>query len=199
MTFAMPRALRRTDSCPTIRETMKDLAQAKALLDEINAAISGYDAVLKERARDILLEEAFGVAPPRDARVPAELRRLAERVHRGGRRGRLTGGALLEQWRPESMAERALLGAYVLSAGRADRTVTSQAINAELKRHGLPVPNITRAIESNLRSRPPLMLQKKKLGTTRQARKQYAITEAGVQYVEGQLAVMATRSEGAAD
>jgi hypothetical protein len=178
---------------------MKDLAQAKALLDEINAAISGYDAVLKERARDILLEEAFGAVAGRESKVPAELRRLAARGHRLGRRARVTGSVLLEQWRPEAMAERALLGAYVLSAGRADRTVTSQSINAELKRHGLAVPNITRAIESNLRSRPPLMVQKKKLGTTRQARKQYAITESGVQYVETQLAALAAGSGNAAD
>lgn len=165
---------------------MKDLAQAKALLDEINAAISGYDAVLKERARDILLEEAFGVKPVdggREGEGPARRARAGPVP----RRARGSAGALLEQWRPDSMAERALLGAYVLSGGRADRTVASQAINAELKRHGLPVPNITRAIESNLRSRPPLMIQKKKLGTTRQARKQYAMTQAGVELVEARL------------
>jgi len=166
---------------------MKDLAHAKALLDEINAAISGYDSVLKERARDILLEEAFGVRPAAGP-LPPELRRLVDRGQRRGRRGRVSTGALLEQWRPNAMAERALLGAYVLSGGRPDRVVASQAINAELKRHGLPVPNITRAIESNLRSRPPFMVQKKKLGTTRQARKQYAMTQAGVEFVEAQLA-----------
>ena len=93
----------------------------------------------------------------------------------------------MEEWKPETMAERALLGAYVLARGRPDRTVTSQAINAELKRNGLPVPNITRAIESNLRTRPPLMVQKKKMGTTRQARKQYALTQEGVDLVESKL------------
>ena len=35
---------------------MEELQEVKALLDEINDAISGYDPVLKERARDILLE-----------------------------------------------------------------------------------------------------------------------------------------------
>jgi hypothetical protein len=96
-------------------------------------------------------------------------------------------GTLLGQWSPETMAERALIGAYTLSRGKADKTVTSQAINAELKRAGIPVPNITRAIESNLRAKPPLMMQKKKMGTTRQARKQYAITPEGVEFVEGKL------------
>lgn len=183
---------------------MTDLREVRALLDEINAAISSYDPILKERARDILLERAFqGGSTPAVAASEPEAAATEEPVKRrpGRPKGSGTGprrqvqqvGALVEQWRPETMAERALLGAYVLSKGRPDRTVTSQAINAELKRNGLPVPNITRAIESNLRSRPPLMTQKKKMGTTRQARKQYAITQEGVDLVEGRL-----RAAGAA-
>jgi hypothetical protein len=178
---------------------MQELQEVKALLDEINNAISGYDPVLKERARDILLDRAFGVRAPRAGARPAESGEPAasgeEAPRRRGRpRGstnvRRSGGGistLVERWKPETMAERALLGAYVLARGRPERTVTSQAINAELKRNGLPVPNITRAIESNLRARPALMVQKKKMGTTRQARKQYALTQEGVDVVESKL------------
>ena len=186
---------------------MDDLQEVKALLDEINATISSYDPVLKERARDILLERAFGTrgtrgAPARAARPQdddegAAAEPAGEEAPR--RRGRPRGstnarragsgsvGSIIERWKPETMAERALLGAFVLARGRPDRTVTSQAINAELKRNGLPVPNITRAIESNLRARPPLMVQKKKMGTTRQARKQYALTQEGADLVEAKL------------
>jgi hypothetical protein len=179
---------------------MQELQEVKALLDEINDAISGYDPVLKERARDLLLERAFGTRggrpAPRAASDEVDAGAAAEDAprRRGRPRGstttrRATGGisSLVERWRPETMAERALLGAYVLARGRADRTVTSQAINAELKKNGLPVPNITRAIESNLRTRPPLMVQKKKMGTTRQARKQYALTQEGVDLVESKI------------
>lgn len=179
---------------------MEELQEVKALLDEINEAISGYDPVLKERARDILLDRAFGARARSTARPAvaeesgeaageeAPRRRGRPRGSTGGAR-RATGGisSLVEQWKPETMAERALLGAFALARGRPDRTVTSQAINAELKRNGLPVPNITRAIESNLRTRPPLMVQKKKMGTTRQARKQYALTQEGVDFVESKL------------
>ena len=181
---------------------MDDLKQVKELLDEINAAISSYDPVLKERARDLLLERAFGAAAGRARRLASaggdeggdEAPRRRPGRPRGsgtgarrGPRGGMQMGSLLEQWTPETMAERALLGAFTLSRGRPDRTVTSQAINAELKRAGLPVPNITRAIESNLRAKPALMTQKKKMGTTRQARKQYAITQEGVEFVEARL------------
>ncbi|MBB4634861.1 hypothetical protein [Longimicrobium terrae] len=182
---------------------MEDLRQVKELLDEINSAISSYDPVLKERARDLLLERAFGrgggMLRPRAAAPQGEAESQGEEPARrrpgrpkgsglGVRRGPRAGmsmGALLEQWQPETMAERALLGAFALSRGKPDKTVTSQSINAELKRAGIPVPNITRAIESNLRGRPALMVQKKKMGTTRQARKQYAITPEGVAFVEG--------------
>jgi hypothetical protein len=184
---------------------MEDLKQVKELLDEINAAISSYDPVLKERARDLLLERAFGATTARPRRAPAAAsggggeggeeeppRRRPGRPRgsgtgRRGPRGGVQMGNLLGQWAPETMAERALIGAYTLSRGKADKTVTSQAINAELKRAGIPVPNITRAIESNLRAKPPLMMQKKKMGTTRQARKQYAITPEGVEFVESKL------------
>lgn len=188
---------------------MEDLRGVKELLDEINAAISSYDPVLKEHARDILLERAFGAgggtrtrraaAPPAPAggdegeeggeeaprRRPG--RPKGSGTGRRGPRGGMAMPSLLGQWTPETMAERALMGAYTLSRGKADKTVTSQAINAELKRAGIPVPNITRAIESNLRAKPPLMVQKKKMGTTRQARKQYAITPEGVEFVDGKL------------
>ena len=180
---------------------MQELQEVKALLDEINEAIAGYDPVLKEHARDLLLERAFGTRARRPGRAAAadgggegaageeEAPRRRGRPRGSTTTRRATGGisSLVEQWRPETMAERALLGAYVLARGRADRTVTSQAINAELKRNGLPVPNITRAIESNLRTRPPLMVQKKKMGTTRQARKQYALTQEGVDFVDAKL------------
>ncbi|HEX6039646.1 hypothetical protein [Longimicrobium sp.] len=186
---------------------MEDLRQVKELLDEINAAISSYDPVLKERARDLLLERAFGAPAARPRRAPAAASTGGDEAEGGeeeaprrrpgrprgsgtGRRGPRRGvqmGSLLGQWSPETMAERALMGAYTLSRGKADKTVTSQAINAELKRAGIPVPNITRAIESNLRAKPPLMVQKKKMGTTRQARKQYAITPEGVEFVEARL------------
>jgi hypothetical protein len=186
---------------------MEDLKQVKEVLDEINAAISSYDPVLKERARDLLLERAFGATASRPRRAPSAApasrdeeaggeeeapRRRPGRPRgsgtgRRGPRGGVSMTGVLGQWSPETMAERALIGAYTLSRGKADKTVTSQAINAELKRAGIPVPNITRAIESNLRAKPPLMVQKKKMGTTRQARKQYAITPEGVEFVESRL------------
>ena len=106
----------------------KSMDEAKALLDRINATISEYDPVLKERARDILIATAFDGSPLADVgragapHPPASTRRDA-----GGANGRpipthpaaADGFApLLQQWRPRKASERALLAAYYLAEVR---------------------------------------------------------------------------------
>lgn len=171
---------------------MSDLKEVKALLDEINEAISSYDPVLKERARDILLDRAFrgSAAPAAPAAEGGTGRKRGRPRRAAAEEGEQTPGlgSLLEQWTPGTMAEKALLGAYYISHVRGEGTVTSQAINSELKRNAMPISNITRAIEANMRPDRPLMVQEKKMGNTKQARKQYSITPEGVELVERRLA-----------
>jgi hypothetical protein len=204
---------------------MNDFEQTKDILDQINRAISGYDPVLKERARDLLLERAFASeeAPTRSARTAATPsggrkrvgktpvngaattpeavsprktaapRRAARGRATAGRRGpgparrvRIDLSPLLERWAPARASERALLAAYAIDpSGR--KQLTSQAINDLLKENGLKVSNITRAIETNLKAKPPGMEQVGKRGDTKQARKKYRLTEAGVEKVRGQI------------
>lgn len=170
---------------------MSDISDAKELLDEINTAISSYDPVLKEKARDILLERAFGSAqsPPPSTASAAPRPRGRPRADgsSGGREDAGDLASLLTRWSPTTMSDKALLGAYYLTRARGEDTVTSQAINTELKRNGLAISNITRAIEANMRPDRPLMVQEKKMGSTKQARKQYRITPAGVETVERKL------------
>jgi len=158
---------------------MSELSAAKELLDQISRAISDYDPILKEKARDILLERAFRPsAPSPTARSRAE----------SGATGQGDDlASLLDRWMPTTMSDKALLGAYYLTRSRGVETVTGQAINTELKRAGAAISNITRAIESNMRADRPLMVQEKKMGSTKQARKQYRITAAGIAAVERRL------------
>lgn len=176
---------------------MTQFQQARSLLDEINAAIAGYDPVLKEKARDILLEVAFadrgGEAVPQPKAEAAAEPQPAPPTHEAGatRRPRRLADEgldpLLARWTPTRASEKALLGAYYLEVVRRQKPITSQAINNVLKQHGLTVSNITRAIETNLNASPPLMDQLAKRGTTRQARKQYRMTAEGIRYVEERL------------
>lgn len=165
---------------------MSDLEQVKSVLDEINQAISGYDPVLKEKALDILLEQAFGGRGAPAAAAPARRRGRPRREATEAAEAPSLG-SLLERWTPSTMAEKALLGAYYVSRVRGEGNVTSQAINTELKRNKMPISNITRAIEANMRPDRPLMVQEKKMGSTKQARKQYSITPEGVEFVERRL------------
>lgn len=83
---------------------------------------------------------------------------------------------------PQSHAERSLVAAYRLaSAGDA---FPSQAINSLLKDLGFQIPNITDALSQNMREKPALVVQIKKSGSTRQARKLYKITDAGIRRVK---------------
>ncbi len=166
---------------------MSDLREAKELLDEINRTISQYDPVMKEKALDILLQRAFrGSASAPSSAQPARARVRGRRDDAEGEEGPDLA-SLLSRWSPTTMSDKALLGAYYLTRVRGDDTVTSQAINSELKRNGLAISNITRAIEANMRPDRPLMTQEKKMGSTKQARKQYRITQAGLDLVERKL------------
>ncbi len=133
-----------------------------------------------------MLERAFAAPAPAPSAVLSS--RGRGRSDSGG--SDREGGdlaSLLARWTPTTMSDKALLGAYYLTRARGGETVTSQAINAELKRNGLAISNITRVIEANMRPDRLLMAQEKKLGSTRQARKQYRITPAGVDAVERKL------------
>lgn len=187
---------------------MNKLREVREVLDEINSALVAYDPVLKEQARDLLLRTAFGAGATGEApvavqsgeeapqpatapaRVDAEPQGEEAAPTRRRRRRRLkdaTLGDLLTLWRPSKASERALLGAYYVARYTDDKYVTSHAVNAALKEYDLQVANITRAIETCLNSTPALMAQVEKRGTTRQARKLYRITSAGVSVVEERL------------
>lgn len=177
---------------------MNEITRVRRLLDEINEAISGYDPVLKEPARDLLLRTAFGgeVGPPAAAVEAVEAADTGAssspepraKPARGARASRGTSmEKLLERWRPRRASESALLGAYYVARRQSGELVDSQSINTVLKKHDLVVSNITRAIETNLNADPPLMEQVRKLGSTKQARKQYRLTAAGISAVEQRL------------
>jgi hypothetical protein len=87
---------------------------------------------------------------------------------------------------PQSIAERALVAAYWL-AGPAGEPFQSQALNGLLKDLGYQAANITDALSQNMRERPALIVQIKKSGSTRQARKSYKITDAGMRKVRSMI------------
>jgi hypothetical protein len=120
----------------------------KRLLEEINAAISGYDPVLREKARDILLAKAFGFAIAKDDSGFSLLENDPSKIELKD---------LIDTWTPQTQNERALLCAYYLQHIRGYGRLRGRQIQGKLKRYGLRVTNVSVAINENVKIAPPRM------------------------------------------
>lgn len=85
---------------------------------------------------------------------------------------------------PETDADRALVAGYWFQYAQGETEFGSQAINSALKNLGHPISNITSAFNNLKARRPAFVVQIKKAGTSRQARKTYKLTTAGKSAVE---------------
>jgi hypothetical protein len=88
---------------------------------------------------------------------------------------------------PETDADRALVTGYWVQFVQGAPDFSSQQINALLKDLGHRITNITGAFSSLKSRKPSLVVQLKKAGTARQARKTYKLTTAGKQAVEAMM------------
>ena len=88
---------------------------------------------------------------------------------------------------PTTNVDKALLAAYWFQVIQKHETLDSQQLNSELKHLGHPSVNITRDLDSLINRTPRLIMQVRKEGTTKQARKRYRITREGVRAVETML------------
>jgi hypothetical protein len=89
---------------------------------------------------------------------------------------------------PDTDARKTLVVAYWKQVRTGEPDVDSQSINTELKQLGFGVGNITRAFDVLKASRPQLIVQMRKDGTTKQARKRYKVTVEGQREVERMIA-----------
>lgn len=86
-----------------------------------------------------------------------------------------------------SGTERALLAGYYLQVVMGESDFDAFNANKELRHVGYEASNITRDFDNLMSRTPSLILQTKKLGNTKQARKQYRLTHAGIKAVEEML------------
>jgi hypothetical protein len=92
---------------------------------------------------------------------------------------------LFDATTPRTDPERALVGAYWFQVVGGASDFPSQQVNEALKDVGHGVGNITDALSKLQRRKPALVRQVAKSGRTRQARKRYKITTAGIAAVQG--------------
>lgn len=84
---------------------------------------------------------------------------------------------------PKTEAEKGLVAGAWFQVVEGMDGLDSQTINTALKDLGYGVGNITRAFDVLISQRPALMIQLRKAGTTKQARKQFKVTDAGLKKV----------------
>jgi len=89
---------------------------------------------------------------------------------------------------PATDADKVLVVAYWHQVSTGKENLDAQTIHRDLKNLGHGVSNVTRACSALIGEKPQLMIQVKKAGSTRQARKQYRLTAAGLQRVRDKLA-----------
>ena len=85
---------------------------------------------------------------------------------------------------PKNNAERALVAGYWLQVCQGADSFTAAEVNRELTNLGHRIGHITDAINSMKKRTPMLMLQLKKKGISRQARKLHKISHEGIKRVE---------------
>src|SRR5262249_48226225 len=94
---------------------------------------------------------------------------------------------LFDAANPTTGIDRALVAAYWFQAVLQHEDLDSQDINKELKHLGHPSKNITRDLDHLINRTPRYVMQVKKQGTTKQARKRYKLTREGIRAVERML------------
>jgi len=166
---------------------VSSISEAKKLLDEINAALSSYDPVMREQARDILFKEAFGSIPVKQRPTIESTSGSGTQSGEQDEKTKMEFNALIEKWTPTTQADWALLAAYYFQRILGHQNVTGFQVNKELKQYGYAATNITDCFTANMETEPARVLQTKKAGKSRQGKKQYLVTIAGIKYVEDRL------------
>ena len=85
---------------------------------------------------------------------------------------------------PSTNSERALVAGYWLQICQGDESFGSQALNSELANLGYQITNVTSALDFLQKMLPRLVLQIRKSGSSKQARKTYKLSDAGIKRVK---------------
>lgn len=94
---------------------------------------------------------------------------------------------LFDAAQPANGPDKALLAAYWFQVTQGHEDLDSQTLNKELKNLGHPSTNITRDLDSLINRTPRYVMQVRKEGNSKQARKKYKVTREGIKAVERML------------
>lgn len=95
--------------------------------------------------------------------------------------------SLVDATHPATDPMRALVAGYWLQVCNGAASFDAQSANTELKHLGHASSNITSSLTALIGQKPALVLQLRKSGNTKQARKLYKVTESGVRKVKDMM------------
>jgi hypothetical protein len=95
--------------------------------------------------------------------------------------------SLYDAANPPNAVERALVAAYWFQAVQGDVDFDALSLNKEVKHLGHLLTNITRDLDALINRTPRLVIQVRKSGNSKQARKKYKLTTEGRRAVERML------------
>jgi len=98
-----------------------------------------------------------------------------------------TFAELFDAAHPATEREKGLVAAYWAQICESEPNFGAQTLNDALKDLGHGVGNITEALTALKEERPALILQLKKSGTSKQARKTYKLTQEGMRRVQAMI------------
>ena len=168
--------MRYTEIVNEIPRARVDAATEVRALARIVDAVDGLDASAVQRVLEWAWKRFVGAVSPEP---PAPRAAVVEPVYLAD----LYVGA-----RPVTDADKVLVVAYWHQVNSGKENLDAQTIHGGLKNLGYGVSNVTRACSALITEKPQLMIQVKKAGSTRQARKQYRLTAAGIQRVRDKVA-----------
>lgn len=170
-----------------------ELAAMKTIYDTLQA----LDEPARQRVMDYVSNLLGLTQQPRSAAAPPANGQdnEVEEVEVEERASSVTTGSpsfssfaeLHDAAQPKSQSEKALVAGYWLQQLQGGESFDSFSVNKELKNLGEGVPNITSALDTLKGQKPALVLQLKKSGKSRQARKTYKVTVAGLKTVENMI------------
>lgn len=152
-------------------------------------AITAVDRALSELDEDVAVRvlrwatDKYGQQMPEEPPVEATSAAPVEPIERFEEIADLMAAA-----GPRNGVERVLVAAYWFQVINEHPSVTGQQVNDALKNLGHAMSNITDAFSSLIRRKPQLAMQVEKTGSSRQARKKYKLTIAGINEVKKLLA-----------
>jgi hypothetical protein len=159
-------------------------------MSTVSKALAGLEDDAKARVLDWAVKR-FSVELPKPEGIVAQNGDLEESAGREGQFDAFVD--LFDKAGPSSGAERALVGGFWFQVCQEGGTFKSQEINNALKDVGHGVSNITDALATLQERNPALVRQVGKTGRSRQAKKTYKLTEAGIREVKRMISGAASQ------